>query len=162
MLPWTILRWTGFCGPSRESGQEVLFDKSVCVDRRAAGLALAAVALGQAAEQQEPAVNPTPAASELADALTRRVGETLGVKAVVGKSVTAGSVTVIPILMIVTNFGGAGLVSPGGPPTAVSKAAAPLAGADGFLMSGEARPLGFVVVTRQGTRFISVAHTPAK
>jgi len=127
----------------------------------AAGLALGAVALGQAPEQ-EPALNPTPAASELADVLTRRVGESLGVKAVVGKSVTAGSVTLIPILMIDINFGGAGLVSPGAPSTAVPKAAAPLAGADGFLMSGEARPLGFVVVTRQGTRFISVAQTSAK
>jgi len=130
----------------------------------AAGLALGAVALGQAPEQ-EPAMSPTPAASELADVLTRRVGESLRVKAVVGKSVTAGSVTLIPILMIDINFGGAGLVSPGGPSTAVPKAAAPqapLAGADGFLMSGEARPLGFVVVTRQGTRFISVAQTSAK
>ena len=130
----------------------------------AAGLALGAIALGQAPEQ-DPALNRTPAASELADVLTRRVGESLGVKAVVGKSVTAGSVTLIPILMIDINFGGAGLVSPGGPSTAVPKAAAPqapLAGADGFLMSGEARPLGFVVVTRRGTRFISVAQTSAK
>ena len=131
----------------------------------AVGLALGAVAPGQAAEQQEPAVNPTQAASQLADVLTRRVGETLGVKAVVGKSITAGSVTLIPILMIDVNFGGAGLVSTGGPAPAGPKAAAPqspLAGADGFLMSGEARPLGFVVVTRQGTRFIGVAQTPAK
>jgi uncharacterized spore protein YtfJ len=110
-------------------------------------------------------VTPTPAASELADVLTRRLGESLGVKAVVGKPVTAGSVTLIPILMIDIHFGGAGLLSPGGPPTAVPKAAAPpapLAGADGFLMGGEARPLGFVVVTRQGTRFISVPQTAAK
>jgi len=131
----------------------------------AAGLALGAVAMAQALDQQEPAVNPAPAASELADVLTRHVSESLRVKAVVGKSVTAGSVTLIPILMIDINFGGAGLVSPGGPPTAAPKAAAPpapLAGADGFLMSGEARPLGFVVVTRQGTRFISVAQTSAK
>jgi len=131
----------------------------------AAGLALGAVALGQAPEQQEAAVNPTPAATELADALTRRVGESLHVKAVVGKSVTAGSVTLIPILMIDVNFGGAGLLSPGGPSIALPKAAAPqvpLAGADGFLMSGEARPLGFVVVTRQGTRFVSVAQSSAK
>jgi len=128
----------------------------------AAALALCAVALGQAPEQQEPAVNPAPAARELADALTRRLGENLGVKAVVGKPVTAGSVTLIPILMIDISFGGVGLRSPGGPPPAVSEAAAPLAGADGFLMSGEARPLGFVVVTRQGTRFISVAPASAK
>jgi len=130
----------------------------------AAGLALGTVALGQAPEQQEPAANPPPAMSELADVLARRVGEDLRVKAVVGKSVTVDAVTLIPILMIDINFGGAGLVSPGGPPSAAPKAAAqaPLAGADGFLMSGEARPLGFVVVTRQGTRFISVAPTSAK
>jgi uncharacterized spore protein YtfJ len=130
----------------------------------AAALALGAVAPGQAAEQQEPVMSSSPAASELADVLTRRVGETLRVKAVVGKPVTAGSVTLIPILMIDVNFGGAGLVSPG-VPAAVPKAAgtqAPLAGADGFLMTGEARPLGFVVVTRKGTRFISVAQTSAK
>jgi hypothetical protein len=29
-------------------------------------------------------------------------------------------------------------------------------------MSGEARPLGFVVIGKKGTRFISVAQTPAK
>ena len=131
----------------------------------AAGLALAAFALAQAPQQREPAVNPAPAASELADVLTRHVSENLRVKAVVGKPVAAGSVTLIPILMIDVNFGGADLVSPGGPPNAVPKTAgpqAPLAGADGFLMSGEARPLGFVVVTKQGTRFISVPQTSAK
>jgi uncharacterized spore protein YtfJ len=128
-------------------------------------LALGTVALGQAPVPQKPAVNPTPAASQLADVLTRRAGESLGVKAVVGKSVTVGAVTLIPILMIDVNFGGAGLVSPGGPPSAAPKTAAPqapLAGADGFLMSGEARPVGFVVVTRQGTSFISVARPSAK
>ena len=124
----------------------------------AAGLALCAAALAQAPEPREPAVNPAPAAIELADVLTRQVSEDLGMKAVVGKPVSAGSVTLIPILMIDINFGGAGLAK------ASPKAGAPqalLAGADGFLMSGEARPLGFVVVTRQGTRFISVAATPA-
>ena len=29
-------------------------------------------------------------------------------------------------------------------------------------MSGEARPLGFVAIGKKGTRFISVAKTPAK
>ena len=137
----------------------------VLVLTAAAGLALGTVALGQAPEPQEPAVNPPPAASELADVLTRHVGEDLRVKAVVGKSVTVGAVTLIPILMIDINFGAAGLVPPGGPPSAVPKAPAPpspVAGADGFVMTGEARPLGFVVVTRQGTRFISVAQTSAK
>jgi uncharacterized spore protein YtfJ len=133
------------------------------------GLALCAAAFAQAPEPREPAVSSAPAASELADVLTRHVSEDLRVKAVVGKPVNVGSVTLIPILMIDINFAGAGLLSPGGPPPANAKAApkaaapqAPPAGADGFLMSGEARPLGFVVVTRQGTRFISVAPTSAK
>jgi uncharacterized spore protein YtfJ len=128
----------------------------------AAALALGAVPLGYAEEPQAPAVNPPPAASALADAMTRRLGENLRAKAVVGKPFTAGSVTVIPILMVDLNFGGAGLLLPGGAPAAAPKPPALPAGVDGFLMSGEARPLGFVVVTRQGTRFISVAQTPAK
>ncbi len=128
----------------------------------ATSLALGAAALGQAADPQPPATSPTPAASELAESLTRRVGESLGVKTVVGQPVTTGSVTLIPILMIEVNFGGAGLVLPSGPPSAAPRAAAPQASADGFLMSGEARPLGFVVVTKQGTRFISLTSTAAK
>ncbi len=129
----------------------------------ATSLALGAAALGQAADPQPPATSPTPAASELAESLTRRVGESLGVKTVVGQPVTTGSVTLIPILMIEVNFGGAGLVLPSGPPGAAPRAAAPQASpADGFLMSGEARPLGFVVVTKQGTRFISLTSTAAK
>jgi uncharacterized spore protein YtfJ len=128
----------------------------------AVGLVLGAVTLGQAAEPPEPAASPTSAASELADAMSKRIGETLRTKAVVGKAVTAGSVTVIPILMIDVSFGGAGLLSAGVPPSAAGKAVGPLAGVDGFLMTGEARPLGFVVVTRQGTRFVSVAQAPAK
>ncbi len=128
----------------------------------AVGLTLGAVALGRAGEQQPAAANPTPAASELAGLLTQRLGETLGMKTVVGKSVTVGSVTLIPILMIDVDFGGAGLASPGTTPAAASQAAAPSAGADGFLMSGEARPLGFVVLSRQGTRFISVTQPSAK
>jgi len=35
-------------------------------------------------------------------------------------------------------------------------------GIDGFLMSGEVRPLGFVAVTKTKTRFISAGTPPAK
>ncbi len=135
-----------------------------------ANLALGAVVLAQPPAQEPP---PNRAAAELADSLTRRLGEDLHVKAVVGKPVVAGAVTVIPILMIDINFGGAGLAvpaaapgaGPGAAPGAAAKAAAPQTtpvGGDGFLMSGEARPLGFVVVTRQGTRFISLTQTAGK
>ncbi len=136
-----------------------------------ANLALGGVVLAQTPVQEPP---PDRAAAELADSLTRRLGEDLHVKAVVGKPVAAGAVTVIPILMIDINFAGGTLLVPGGAPGATPgpapgatpKTAAPQAlpagGGDGFLMSGEARPLGFVVVTRRGTRFISVTQTAAK
>jgi len=32
----------------------------------------------------------------------------------------------------------------------------------GFYMGGEARPLGFIVVTKSGTRFVSVGKIPRK
>jgi len=38
----------------------------------------------------------------------------------------------------------------------------PATGVEGFFMSGEARPLGFVAVTKKGTRFISVGKMAAK
>ncbi len=99
----------------------------------------------------------------------------------VGKPITIGSVTLIPILMVELTFGGAGLALPFGPPAAKPQAAnakaqtpaatpqtpaaqppGPPMSSEGFFMSGEARPLGFVVITKQGTRFISVVKTPAK
>ncbi|MGD0783830.1 MAG: hypothetical protein ABSA30_13325, partial [Candidatus Aminicenantales bacterium] len=86
-------------------------------------------------------------ANELADALAQRLGNDLHVKTVVGEPIKVGSVTLIPILMIEVGFGGGG---------------APGAGVDGFFMSGEARPLGFVAITKKGTRFIGVGRTPAK
>jgi len=70
---------------------------------------------------------------------------------VVGEAIKVGSVTLIPILMVEVNFAGAGVADP--------KPGTP--GVDGFLMSGEARPLGFVAITRTKTRFISAA-APAK
>jgi hypothetical protein len=54
-------------------------------------------------------------------------------------------------MMIDVSFGGGGMA----PQT-------PAIGADGFFMSGEARPLGFVAIGKKGTRFISVVKTPAK
>jgi uncharacterized spore protein YtfJ len=153
-------------------------------------LALGAVASGQAQERRAPAADPGKAASDVADALARRAGETLRVKTVVGKPVEVGSVSLIPILMVDLDFGGADLVLPASPPeggakapgssakapaspataSATSAGASPAPapappapiGADGFIVSGEARPLGFVVVTKQGTRFISVAPTSAE
>ena len=131
----------------------------------AAGLALGATALGQAPGRKEAAASPVPAASQLADALTRQLGERVHVKTVVGRSVTVGAVTLIPILAVDISFCGAGLLPPSGAQASGPKAAPlqpPPAGADGFFMGGEARPLGFVVVTGQGTRFLSLTPASAK
>jgi len=109
-----------------------------------------------AAAQTQPEKKPQAAvsqpANELASAMAQRLASDLHVKTVVGEPIKAGSVTLIPIMMIEVSFGGGGMAAPQGP----------AAGVDGFFMSGEARPLGFVAVTKKGTKFISVGKTPAK
>src|SRR5512142_1843346 len=100
-----------------------------------------AAAMGQTA--------PPPAA-DLAESMARRLGESLHVKTVVGKPVVAGSVTLIPILTIDVSFGGVDVPMP--PPKPGE--AKPEAG--GFVMNGEARPLGFVAITKKGTKFLTL------
>ncbi len=126
----------------------------------AAGLILGSLALGQnppANRPQAPAVQP---ANELADALAQRLSNDLHVKTVVGEPIRAGSITLIPIMMIDVSFGGGSMAAPAAPAAAAPQG--PAVGVDGFFMSGEARPLGFVAIGKKGTRFISVAKTPAK
>lgn len=136
----------------------------------AATLMSGAFASGQSApekDQPAPVVQP---ASELASSLAQRLGDELHVKTAVGEPVKVGSLTLIPIMRVEVSFGGVGLAAPGHPPAGLAPAAVPQAavqqsagiGGDGFFMSGEARPLGFVVVGAKGTRFISVVRTPAK
>ena len=117
-----------------------------------AGLGLLCGSLAMAQKPAEKATAPAAApAAELADGLAQRLSKELHVKTVVGEAIKVGSVTLIPILMVEVNFAGAGSQGP--------KPGAP--GIDGFLMSGEARPLGFVAITKTKTRFISAA-APAK
>jgi len=126
----------------------------------AAGLVLGSLAAGQNPPEkkiQPPAAQP---ANELADALAQRLSKDLHVKTVVGEPVKVGSLTLIPIMMIDVSFGGGGMAAPGSPAAAAPQN--PAMGVDGFFMSGEARPLGFVAISKKGTRFISVAKTPAK
>jgi uncharacterized spore protein YtfJ len=117
----------------------------------AAGLLLGSLALGQNPPEKKPQAPALQPAHELADALAQRLSNDLHVKTVVGEPLKVGSVTLIPIMMIDVSFGGGGMA----PQT-------PAIGADGFFMSGEARPLGFVAIGKKGTRFISVVKTPAK
>jgi uncharacterized spore protein YtfJ len=116
---------------------------------------LASVAAGQTQQEKKPPVAAVQPASELASAMAQRLGDELHLKTVVGDPIKVGSVTLIPILTVEVSFGGLGTAAPGAPK-------GPATGVDGFFMRGEARPLGFVAITRKGTRFISVVKTPEK
>ncbi|HEY1219453.1 MAG: hypothetical protein ABSE35_00150 [Bryobacteraceae bacterium] len=132
----------------------------IIVEVIAAGLILGSLAVGQntpGKKSQSPAAQP---ANELAEAMAQRLSSDLHVKTVVGEPVKVGSVTLIPIMMIDVSFGGGGVAAPGNSTAATPQS--PAMGADGFFMNGEARPLGFVAISKKGTRFISVGKTPAK
>jgi uncharacterized spore protein YtfJ len=114
-------------------------------------------ALAQSQAQSEKKLQPTQAKAplpmyQLAEAMAKRLTSSLQVKTVVGEPMKVGKVTLIPIMMIDIGFGGGG----GGAPQA------PDMGGKGFYMSGEARPLGFVVVSKAGTKFVSVGKIPRK
>ncbi|HVP91390.1 MAG TPA: hypothetical protein VMS75_09250 [Terriglobales bacterium] len=120
-------------------------------------LAVGALVLSMAGAQAQnppgkpaPAVGPSPV-DQLAGEMAKRLGEELHVRTVVGGPMKAGSVTLIPIIMIDIGFGG-------------GQAGMPQGGTNGsgYFMSGQARPLGFVAVSKKGTRFISVGKTPGK
>jgi len=113
--------------------------------------------LVQGYAQSEKKLQPTQAKAplpmyQLAEAMSQRLNSSLQVKTVIGDPMKVGKVTLIPIMMIDIGFGGGG----GGAPQA------PDMGGKGFYMSGEARPLGFVVVSKAGTKFISVGKIPRK
>ncbi len=108
-------------------------------------------AFAQTKPAAQSAAAPAPQPGELANELAQRLSQQLRAKTVVGDPVKAGSVTLIPILMVDVSFAGGAM-----PGSAKSP------GIDGFLMTGDARPLGFVAVTSKGTRFIPVGNTPSK
>ena len=118
----------------------------------AVGLLLFSLAGAQTKpEKAPPAKAPLPM-YQLAESMAQRLGNSLQVKTIVGEPMKVGKVTLIPIMMIDIGFGGGG----GGAPQA------PDMGGKGFYMSGEARPLGFVVVGKSGTQFVSVGKIPKK
>lgn len=96
---------------------------------------------------QAPAENPL---SAFTQAMIDRLPANLKVKRVVGDPVKVGKVTIIPVMMIDFGYGGGG----GGP--------TPQAGGQGYYMGGEARPLGFIVISKSGTQFVSVGKIPRK
>jgi uncharacterized spore protein YtfJ len=89
---------------------------------------------------------------KLAKGMTDRLSDSLNIKKAVGKPIKVGNMTIVPIIMIDVGFGGGG----GGP------AGQPQMGAHGFGFGGEARPLGFVVISKAGVKFIPVGKVPRK
>jgi len=103
--------------------------------------------IAQKAPEKRPVAPAAEPAAELADSMAQRLSNEMHIKTVVGEPIKAGAVTVIPIMTLDVSFGGGGTAA---------------TGKGGFWMSGETRPLGFVVTGRNGTRFISVGKAPAK
>ncbi len=84
--------------------------------------------------------------------MTGVLTKNLHVKNIVGDPVKVGKVTLIPIIMMDIGYGGGG----GGPQMGKEQ------GGSGFYMSGEAKPLGFIVITKAGAKFLSVGKIPRK
>ncbi len=106
------------------------------------------------AAQEKPKVQSVADRSitQLTKAMTDRLTTHLHVKNIVGDPVKVGKVTIIPIIMIDVGFGGGG-GGPGGEKQMRGY---------GYGISGEARPLGFVVVSKAGVKFLSVGKIPRK
>lgn len=81
----------------------------------------------------------------MTDAMAGRLTKNLKVKNIVGDPIKVGKVTIIPIIMIDIGYGGGG----GGP-------------GSGFYIGGEAKPLGFVVLSKTGVKFLSAGKAPRK
>jgi uncharacterized spore protein YtfJ len=105
-----------------------------------------------AQEKPQPKGETVSPVAMLAKGMTDRLSDSLNIKKAVGKPVKVGNVTIVPIIMIDVGFGGGG----GGP------AGQPQMGAHGFGFGGEARPLGFVVISKSGVKFIPVGKIPRK
>lgn len=113
----------------------------------AALLICALPGMAQKAPEKKAAAPAAQPAVELADSMAQRLGKEMHVKTVVGEPIKVGAVTVIPVMTLDVSFGGVGKDGAEG---------------DGFLMSGEARPIGFVVAGKKGTRFVSIGKTLAR
>ena len=89
---------------------------------------------------------------QLVEAMVQRLANSLQVKTITGEPIKAGKVTLVPVIMVDIGFGGGGASVPQSPEQ----------GGKGFYMSGEARPLGFIVITKSRAQFVSVVKVPRK
>jgi uncharacterized spore protein YtfJ len=121
-------------------------------------LLLDCLGLAQNAPQKKPTPPQSPGTSDLVDGLAQRLSRELNVKTVIGEPIKAGAVTIIPILTVDIKFGGAAVAAPAGS----NAPQRPMPPAGLFYMTGEARPLGFVAITKKGTRFIDLVKPNGK
>ena len=98
---------------------------------------------------QAPTQHPV---SMFAKSMSSSLLPNIHVKNIVGEPIKVGTVTIIPVMLIDVGYGGGG----GG----MVKGQGPIG--VGFGLSGEAKPLGFIVISKAGTEFISVAKVPRK
>lgn len=107
----------------------------------------AAQAQGQTAKSAVAKPGPVAAATQaMVDFLTNN----FQVRKVVGDPIKVGAVTIIPVMMVDIGFGGGG----GGG----SAEMFPVGSA--FYLSGELKPLGFIVISKSGTKFLVAGQAP--
>ncbi|MCK4337408.1 MAG: hypothetical protein KAX11_05660 [Candidatus Aminicenantes bacterium] len=106
---------------------------------------------GEQTEKTPPkkAVNLKNPISAMTQAMIDQLAKNLHVKNIVGDPVKVGSMTIIPIIMIDIGYGG----GEGGPEKMRS---------GGFYMGGEAKALGFVIITKKEVKFVSAGKAPRK
>jgi len=88
---------------------------------------------------------------KLTQSMTERLIKNLHIKKIVGDPVKVGSITIIPIIMLDIGYGGGG----GGPAGGKQMGG-------GFYLGGEAKPLGFIIITKSETKFVSAGKAPRK
>ncbi len=95
-------------------------------------------------QQQNPII-------KLTQSMTERLIKNLHIKKIVGDPVKVGDTTIIPIIMLDIGYGSGS----GGPAGGKQMGG-------GFYLGGEAKPLGFIIITKSGTKFVSVGKAPRK
>jgi len=107
----------------------------------------AAQAQGQATNGVVVKPGPVAAATQaMVDFLTTN----FHVKKVVGDPIKVGAVTIIPVMMVDIGYGGGG----GGGSAEMFPVGS------GFFLSGELKPLGFIVISKSGTKFLVAGQAP--
>ena len=115
-------------------------------------LILSIYSLSPAEEKPKAQMKTQSPITKMTKSMSNRLSTGLHVKNVVGDPVKVGKMTIIPIIMMEVGFGGGGGGAIAGQAPAGS----------GFYMSGEAKPLGFVIISKAGVKFVSVGKVPRK